>query len=53
MFTLYDAVAGCTFVAIPDIVGNLVKLAYLAIRIVIPIVLLIVGMVDLGKAIVA
>jgi surface polysaccharide O-acyltransferase-like enzyme len=53
MFVLYSAIGGCTFAAIPDIVGSIVKLIYLAIRIGIPVILLIVGMVDLGKAVVA
>jgi hypothetical protein len=48
----YSVLRGCE-IAIPDIVGNIVSLIYLAIRIGIPVILLIVGMVDLGKAVVA
>ncbi len=54
MFILEDIqyIAGCS-VDIPTIVGKLVSLVYMVIRIGIPIILLIVGMVDLGKAVVA
>jgi len=48
----YDIIVGCPG-DIPTIVGKLINLAYMAIRIGIPIILLIVGMVDLGKAVVA
>jgi hypothetical protein len=49
---LYDVLKGCS-IAIPSTVGSVVGLIYLAVRIGIPVILLIVGMVDLGKAVVA
>ncbi len=48
----YSTIAGCPG-DLPTIVGKLISLVYMVIRIGIPIILLIVGMVDLGKAVVA
>jgi len=54
MFFLADDTFMCGgVIELPNVVSNLVHLAYMAIRIGIPIILLIVGMVDLGKAVVA
>lgn len=43
----------CVGTVLPDFVGYFVSLVYVAIRIGIPILLIIVGMFDMGKAIVA
>jgi hypothetical protein len=43
----------CVGTDLPDFVGYFVSLIYIAIRIGIPILLIIVGMFDMGKAIVA
>ncbi len=48
----YETIVGCPG-DLPAIVGKLISLVYMVIRIGIPIVLLIVGMIDLGKAVVA
>ena len=43
----------CVGTALPDFVGYFVSLIYVAIRIGVPILLILVGMFDMGKAIVA
>lgn len=46
-----DIKCGGTY--LPDFIGYLVSLTYFAIRVAVPILLIIVGMFDLGKAIVS
>lgn len=43
----------CGSTNLPDFIGYLVSLVYFAIRVAVPILLIIVGMFDLGKAIVS
>lgn len=43
----------CVDIALPDFLGYFVSLIYIAIRIGVPILLIIVGMFDMGRAIVA
>ncbi len=50
----YDTLDGCSFpgmVEIPIVFGNIISIVYMIIRIGVPIILLIAGMIDLLKAI--
>jgi hypothetical protein len=50
----YDVLEGCSFpglLSVPQIIGDIVKTIYMAIRVGVPVILLLAGMIDLLRAI--
>lgn len=50
---MFNVLATCMEVDIPDILPNIVSLAVNIIKIAVPVILIIMGMLDLGKAVMA
>ena len=50
---MFNVLVNCMGVDVPDIIPNIVHLAVNIIKIAVPLILIIMGMLDLGKAVMA